>query len=217
MTGLYSVLGVLLFYAVYHSIKTWLDERREREEEDEETEEQQTERTADDKQPNMETQKDDTETPMTASDNPRTRDFFLETLRKMGCKYSIEEEKEEEEDKAIYFSFQGENFTVYAINESLMVNVWDFHWYQQDVYDLEALSRLKRAINNVNINCHVNIVYCIDKEIGKLSLHSHQQLLFIQEIPHIEDYLQARLYEFFRAHRELAVELEKLKLNENAK
>ena len=38
-----------------------------------------------------------------------TRDLFLETLTKIGCQYSIDEQ-----DDIISFAFQGENFVVDA-------------------------------------------------------------------------------------------------------
>lgn len=136
-----------------------------------------------------------------------TRDLVLDTLTKIGSQYTIDEEN----NNRIGFVFQGEHFIIDASNDCLMIDIWDFWWYEQELYDIDGLSRLKRVINNANINTPINTVYSINEASGNVGVHSHKNLLFIPQIPNIENYLQAMLADFFRVHRYIATELEKIK------
>ena len=80
------------------------------------------------------------------------RGLFLETLTKMGCQYEIDEE-----DNQVRFKWQGGNFSADAENESPFVVVWYLYWDEYELYDIDALSRVKRVINDANIRYNVNI------------------------------------------------------------
>ena len=90
----------------------------------------------------------------------RTRDLFIEVLTKIGCQYQLGEG----EDTRIFFTFQGENMFADASNESLYVVVWDTYWEHVELYDIDEVSRMRKAINNSNLNSSVTTVYTIDKE-----------------------------------------------------
>ncbi|MBO5633035.1 MAG: hypothetical protein J5965_28590 [Aeriscardovia sp.] len=141
-------------------------------------------------------------------EKPRTRDLFLETLTKMGCKYEFDEENR------ICFQWQGGYFVGVASNESLFVTVWYFQWGEWELYDIDMLSRVKRVINDANICYSLNVVYSINEEGGSFFIHSNKSFLFIPQIPDIKGYLEAMLGEFFIVRRYVEKELDKLENQE---
>ena len=144
--------------------------------------------------------------------NMGTRDLLMDTLTKIGCQYTIDES----EENRICFTYQGEHFDGYASNESMMITIWDYWWTGFDLYDIDTLSRVKRVINDANIKAPVTTVYSIDEEDGKVGVHSCKRMLFIPQIPNIEDYLQATLAEFFQVHRYIKTRLEMIRVEEES-
>jgi hypothetical protein len=142
-----------------------------------------------------------------------TRDLFMETLTKIGCQYEL---AEKEDDNSIYFAYQGENFVVDASNENNYIRIWDTHWGHVELYDVDELSRLKKAINNSNLNTGVTTVYTIDEVGHNVDVHCKSVVLFIEQIPDIEKYLRVELNEFFRAHQYVGNEMVKQREAENA-
>jgi len=142
-----------------------------------------------------------------------TKDLFLATLTKIGCQYEL---AEEEDDNSIYFAYQGENFVVDASNENNYIRIWDTHWGHVELYNVDELSRLKKAINNSNLNTGVTTVYTIDEVGHNVDVHCKSVVLFIEQIPNIENYLRVELNEFFRAHQYVGNEMVKQRETENA-
>lgn len=140
-----------------------------------------------------------------------TRDLFLETLTKIGCQYQL---AEEEGDDRIFFAYQGESFFVYARNDSRFIYIYDTHWGHVELYDVDEFTRLKKAINGSNLNNSVVTIYTIDEEGKNVDVHSKATILFIPQIPEIEDYLRTELNEFFNAHRFVGNEMAKLREQE---
>ena len=95
-----------------------------------------------------------------------TRDLFLETLTKIGCQYEIYPD-----DGNIGFGYQGENFVATANNEGWYVRVWDTFWGHVDLYDVNEVSRLKKAVNHANINCATMTIYTINEEGKTVDVH----------------------------------------------
>ena len=140
-----------------------------------------------------------------------TRDFFLDTLTKIGCQYEIDEDND-----TIIFAYQGEYFQVYARNESPFVTLYDTHWAHIELCDIDEFARLQKAINQSNINNSVITVYTIDEAGGNVDVHCKSVVLFIPELPSIADYLRLELGEFFRVHNSIGAEMEKLRKAEQA-
>ena len=156
-------------------------------------------------------EKEDTKTLM--ENNKGTRDLFLETLTKIGCQYEF---AEEEGDDRIFFAYQGEHFFVNATNEGWYIHIYDTHWGHVELYDIEEFARLKKAINGSNLNNSVMTVYTIDEAGSNVDVHCKSTILFVPQIPRIEDYLRTELNEFFRAHRYVGNEMEKLRASEKS-
>ena len=142
-----------------------------------------------------------------------TRDLFLETLSKIGCQYELGEGDDKDR---IYFAYQGENFLADASNEGRYVNIWDPCWEHVELYDIDELSRLRKAINYSNLNCSTTTVFTIDEAGHTFDVHCKAVILFIPQIPEIENYLRVELNDFFRAHQIVAKEMAKQRVAENA-
>lgn len=132
-----------------------------------------------------------------------TRDLFLETLTKIGCQYEIEEG----EDGDILFGYQGEYFTVRASNSSTYIQIYDMGWAHVELYDVDELSRLKKAINESNIRNSVTTVYTVDEAGKNVDVHSKSVILFTPEIPGIDEYLRIELADYFRVHETIKMEM----------
>ena len=138
-----------------------------------------------------------------------TRNLFLETLTKMGCQYEIDEE-----DNQIRFMWQGGHFTADAQNDCAFIVVWYLYWDEYELYDIDTLSRVKRVINDANINYNINVVYSINEAGSTFHVHSKKHILLISQIPDIEEYLQSVLGQFYHVRHYVEAELEKLKNEE---
>ena len=139
-----------------------------------------------------------------------TRDLFIEVLTKIGCQYQLGEG----DDTRIFFAFQGENMFADASDESLYVVVWDTYWEHVELYDIDEVSKMRKAINNSNLNSSVTTVYTIDKEGSSMDVHSRSMFAFVPQMPSIENYLKAELGKFFRAHQLVGNEMQKLRTEE---
>ena len=140
-----------------------------------------------------------------------TRDLFLETLTKIGCQYEF---SEEEDDDRIFFAYQGEHFFVNAKNDWRYIQIWDTHWGHVELYDIDDFTRLRKAINGSNLNNSVTTIYTIDEAGNNVDVHCKSTILFIAQIPDLENYLRLELDEFFRAHHYVCNEMAKLREQE---
>lgn len=134
-----------------------------------------------------------------------TRDLFLETLTQIGCQYEVGEG----DNGDITFAYQGEYFLVRTSNSIRFVHIYDTHWGHIELYDIDEISRLKKAINESNLENSVTAVYTVDNAGGTIDVHCKSVILFIQEIPDISEYLRLELNEFFRVHEKINLEMAK--------
>lgn len=140
-----------------------------------------------------------------------TRDLFLDTLTRIGCQYELGEGDD------IIFGYQGEQFLVKANNNNHFIHIYDTYWGHVELYNVEDLSRLKKAINVSNLSNSVTAVYTVNEAGGTVDVHSKMAILFISEIPAIDDYLRMELNEFFRAHETISIEMTKQREMETEK
>ena len=80
-----------------------------------------------------------------------------------------------------------------------------------ELYDVNEFARLKKVINESNINNSVTTVYTVDEAGNNVNVHSKSTILFVSTIPEIEDYLKLELNEFFRVHQYVKLEMAKLR------
>ncbi len=189
------VYGLFLFFAVAMVITMWNDrqiEKRRRKEAEQMLELAKQQEAA---QPVVEARK------------IGTRDLFLETLTKIGCQY----EEGEGEDTRIFFAYQGENFIADTTNDISFVHLWDMHWGHVELYDIDEVSRLRKAINTSNLNTAVTTVFTIDEAGSNMEVHCKATIPFISSMPHLDDYLRVELNDFFRAHQLVGTEMHKMR------
>ena len=141
-----------------------------------------------------------------------TRDLFLDTLTKIGCQYQLGEG----DDNRIFFAYQGEHFFADTTNDIMYVYLWDTHWGHVELYDIDEVSRLRKAINTSNLNTAVTTVFTIDEDGKNMDVHSKSTIPFMSAMPNLEDYLRVELNDFFRAHQMVGTEMHKLREKEKS-
>ena len=128
------------------------------------------------------------------------RELFLDVLKKMNIKVDIL-------DEFIWFDFQDMGFD--AVEDKTDRYITLEYMDLRDIGDAENAERMRRIINKVSKNFDVVISSSIKY------IHYRRKILFIEEIPNLEEYLRAELQELMRAaemvNEELRMELE----NEN--
>ncbi len=144
--------------------------------------------------------------------NFHTKDFLIETLQKMNIKY----EMSPDDDSRLWFEWQGGNFGIDVANDCPFIVIWFLQWNEWPLYDIDTLSRVKRIMNDVNINSGITLVYSVNESASTFNIHSKKHALFLPQIPEPEAYLRTLLGEFFAVCRYTEVELEKLKNQEEA-
>lgn len=150
---------------------------------------------------------------MEENQNLSTRDLCAEVLRKLNCDVQFDEENEYN----MYFTYQGENFSVDTWENGLMITIWDTWWGTVDLDDLDDVSRVRKAINNINVRQNLTLMYSIDEKGQKFAVHTKRQCLLIPQIPQIENYMAAMLTGFFDVQRSFKEEYDRLRLEEEAK
>ena len=139
-----------------------------------------------------------------------TRDLFLETLSAIGCQYEIDEDNE------INFAYQGEYFVVRASNDNKYIQIYDMRWMHVELYDIDEITRLKKAINESNIKNSVVTVYTINESGNTVDVHCKSVIYFDSVIPDVIDYLRLELAEYFNVHQMILLEMAKLRDQEQA-
>ena len=150
---------------------------------------------------------------MEENQNLSTRDLCAEVLRKLNCDVQFDDENEYN----MYFSYQGENFSVETWEDGLMITIWDTWWGTVDLDDLDDVSRVRKAINTINVRQNLTLMYSIDEKSQKFAVHTKRQCLLIPQIPQIENYMVAMLTVFFDVQRSFKEEYDRLRLEEKAK
>ena len=141
----------------------------------------------------------------------KTRGLFLRTLKNIGCQY-----EKEENGNRIFFAYQGENFFVEVSDDRFYITVYDTHWGQVELYDIDEFTRLRKAINTANLNCATMVVYTIDDIAKTVDVHCKSTFPFLHQIPDLENYLRGELNDFFRAHQLVGNEMTKMREKEEA-
>lgn len=138
--------------------------------------------------------------------------LVLTTLRKIGCDPETEEHNNL---NYAYFTFQGEKFTIESNDTCKFITIYDTWWHSISIYsDVEEIANLHKTINLVNQYVNCTLLYTTNKEIEEIGVHSRRTILFIKEIPEIDNYLICVLNDFFKAQRLVLTELEKCKVTE---
>lgn len=138
--------------------------------------------------------------------------LVLCTLRKIGC----EPETEELGDLTrVFFTYQGERFTLECNDSCRFIVIYDTWWYEMSIYsDVEEIADLHKVINLANQHANVTVIHTVNQEMEEIGVHSRRNVLFIPQIPEIDQYLLSVLNDFFKVQRYVLTELEKCKVRE---
>lgn len=148
---------------------------------------------------------------MKTENDSDTVNLVYEVLRKIGCEPA--EEKQIGDEYYVYFNYQGETFLVIAKRDTKWINVYDLWWYSLSSYkDIEEFSILRKLINEENKNGSYIVFYTINNENEQIDVHTKKNVLFIPQIPDIDQYLISVLQYFFETKRNIFIELEKHKV-----
>ena len=101
---------------------------------------------------------------MEENQNISTRNLCAEVLRKLNCEVQFDEENE----YTMFFTYQGENFRIDTWKDCLMIGIWDVWWGTVDLDDLDDICHIRKAINTININSFLTMVYSITKKVNVL-------------------------------------------------
>ena len=142
---------------------------------------------------------------MDSGEKKGIRDLFLETLTAIGCQYEIDEDNE------INFAYQGEYFVVRASNDNDYIQIYDMRWLQVELYDIDEITRLKKAINEANIKNSVVTIYTINEAGNTVDVHCKSVIYFNSVIPDVIGYLRLELAEYFNVHQMIFLEMAKLR------
>ena len=159
---------------------------------------------------NQEQRSEETNVMKTENDSD-TVNLVYEVLRKIGCEPA--EEKQIGDEYYVYFNYQGETFLIIAKSDTKWINVYDLWWYSLSSYkDIEEFSILRKLINEENKNGSYIVFYTINNENEQIDVHTKKNVLFIPQIPDIDQYLISVLQYFFETKRNIFIELEKHKV-----
>lgn len=199
-----TVISTIVIVVVVYAIRSYLEGRETEKEYDRLVEQH-------DNQP-MKEDVDDAKDNPTCLDERTITGLVQATLRDMKCEYKMESNGAR---NYLYFSYQGENFTIECRDDSYYITIYDIWWYQISIYsDVEEIADLHKTINIANQFVNCTVIYTADKEIEQIGVHSKRNILFIKEIPEKDQYLMGVLNDFFKVQRFVMTELEKCKVAE---
>lgn len=139
--------------------------------------------------------------------------LVLSTLRKIGCEPEMETHGNL---NYVYFTYQGEKFTIECNDDCFFIIIYDTWWYSISIYsDVEQIANLHKVVNLANQYAYCTLLYTTNKEIEEIGVHSKKNIIFIKEIPELDKYLIGTLDDFFKVQRFVLTELEKCKVTEN--
>lgn len=141
-----------------------------------------------------------------------TKQFCLDILKRLNCEVHIDETAPDH----LRFMFQGEPFHIEVTKGYLMICIWNTWWSTFDINDLDEVARVRKAINIMNTNGNLTLLYSIEEEGQKLAVHTKRTCLLIPEIPNSDQYLFAMLSGFFDIQRHFKEVLDNLAKEENA-
>lgn len=131
------------------------------------------------------------------------------TLRKIGCEPEMETN---ENTTHIFFTYQGERFTIECNDSCKFIVIYDTWWHELSTYsEVEEIADIHKAINLANQYSSCTVVYSVNKEVELIGIHTRRTILFVPQIPDIDHYLISVLSDFFKVQRFVLTELEKCK------
>ena len=94
------------------------------------------------------------------------------TLRKIGC----EPETETKENTShVFFTYQGERFTIECNDSCKFIVIYDTWWYELSTYsEVEEIADLHKTINVANQYASFTVIYTVNQEMEQIGVHSRR-------------------------------------------
>lgn len=125
-------------------------------------------------------------------------------LDEMGCQSKYDK------DGDIQFFYQDESFFITGDEDNPFIDIWEYNWMQVSLNEINKISVLRQAINEINHIGDITITYSIDKDCNEIHVHCGTRILFFSFIPNRKGYLEYVLNRFFDTHRFLEGRLQEL-------
>ena len=143
------------------------------------------------------------------AENLGTRDLLQKSLEKLHIKFELSEKDD------FIVRYQGETFIIQAEDDYQYIYIYDVHWYAIPIDDVKNFSVLRKAINLYNREASVaKMIYIIDQEEGKISVHTKSCLLWVSSVLGIEEDLENHLLYMLKGHQRLFQYMEKIRQEE---
>lgn len=138
----------------------------------------------------------------------KTRELAISVLKDIGAELT------DAGEERIQFEYQGISFLMDANDDCYFINIiWPWcHTFNK--FDIDEFSRVQRVVNEINSYDSITVFYGISDSDDVL-LHMRKNLIFVPQIPQINEYLRSILRSFFQTARTLDFEIEKSRLQEN--
>ena len=125
-----------------------------------------------------------------------TETLLYTLLDEIGCHPVYDDEVEHR----INFMFQGEYLFCDYNNESPFVAFYDVWWYSADMYDIDNVAAVRKAVNDCNLSNRSTLVYSMNEDNKKMGVHNRTVVPVLSQMPHLDEYLKAVLSDFFQQH-----------------
>jgi hypothetical protein len=122
------------------------------------------------------------------------KDAVLRILGELNCPYNIDD------DGDIVFQFQDEDFFITADEEGPFIDIWEYNWMQVSLNDIDRVSQLRSAINEVNFDGSISTTFFVSEDKHEIQVNCGTNILFGPYVPNRKGYLEYILKRFFDTH-----------------
>lgn len=122
------------------------------------------------------------------------KDAVLRILDELNCHYDIDD------DGDIVFQFQDEEFFITADDEGQFIDIWEYNWMQVSLNDIDRVSQLRSAINEVNFDGSISTTFFVSEDKHEIQVNCGTNILFGPYVPNRKGYLEYILKRFFDTH-----------------
>lgn len=136
-----------------------------------------------------------------------TRQLISETLTTMGVEYTVATDMG---GSPFLVKYREETFIIYAFDDNVMIDIWDYNWYSVSAFDVEAVSKLQKSINEVNKWSAAKLVYNANDD-DNISVSSKRSTIFSHQMKGLVPYLRSEMDGMLMLHGDLGKELGILK------
>lgn len=123
------------------------------------------------------------------------RQLLEKVLKSIELKFGYDEEN------IVIFKIDGDFFRILISDDGKFLFLQQIYWYEAPMGDIENLELIKRAVNYLNRTTTIKYVYSFNEEQNTVNLHSMLDMLWIPEIPDLDQYLWVALSNLTKSHQ----------------